>query len=112
MIKTLVKVHFAWAPCLFNRQGDIKPPYDPFIATIINAVYNKTYTFVIQTTSDTRSEKRLLNFCNDLGLTKYFIDIEENEQYLKLSFTIPHNCKIARSANRVIKGVLDNGKKK
>lgn len=111
MIKELVKTHFACFPALFNRAGDLKPPYEPFIATVINSVYNKQYTFSIQTPANPRSEKRLLNFCNDIGLTKYFVEIEENERCLKLTFKIHHQCKIALCANRVIQGVLKKNEK-
>lgn len=110
MIKDLVKFHFKCFPALFNRRGDLKPPYDPFIATVINSVYNKQYTFTIQSSADFRNEKRLLNFCNDLDLTKYFVDLEENDEFLKLTFNIPPNCKIASRSRRVIQEVLNNGK--
>lgn len=38
MIRFLIKQQFAWAEKCFDREGEIKKPFEPYFASFINQV--------------------------------------------------------------------------
>lgn len=102
MIRFLIKQQFAWAVKCFDREGEIKKPFEPFFASFINQVLKGQKEITIRTPNTLTGVRSLIYFSNSLDLIRYLIEVHEESNVVALTFKMNANAKSMRAARNVI----------
>lgn len=102
MIRFLIKQQFAWAEKCFDREGEIKKPFERYFASFINQVLKGQKTITIRTPNTLTDVRGLIYFCNALDLIRYLIEVHEESNVVALTFKMNANAKSMHSARNVI----------
>lgn len=102
MIRFLIKQQFAWAEKCFDRDGEIKKPFDRYFASFINQVLKGQKTITLSAPNTLTSVRGLIYFCKALDLIRYLIEVHEENNFVALTFKMNANAKSMHAARNVI----------
>ena len=102
MIRFLIKQEFAWAKKCFDREGEIKKPFEPFFASFINQVLKGQKEITIRTPNTLTGVRSLIYFSKALDLIRYLIEVHEESNFVALTFKMNANAKSMHAARNVI----------
>lgn len=102
MIRFLIKQQFAWAEKCFDRQGEIKKPFEPYFASFISQVLKGQKTITLRAPNSLTGVRGLIYFCNALDLIRYLIEVHEESNVVALTFKMNANAKSMHAARNVI----------
>lgn len=102
MIRFLIKQQFAWAKKCFNREGEIKKPFERYFASLINQVLKGQKAITLTAPNTLTGVRGLIYFCNALDLIRYLIEVHEEKNVVALTFKMNANAKAMHAARNVI----------
>ena len=102
MIRFLIKQQFAWAEKCFDRDGEIKKPFEPFFASFINQVLKSQKEITLRAPNTLTGMRGLIYFSNALNLIRYLIEVHEESNTVALTFKMNANAKSMCAARNVI----------
>lgn len=102
MIRFLIKQQFAWAEKCFDREGEIKKPFEPYFASFINQVLKGQKTITIRASNSLTGVRGLIYFSKALDLIRYLIEVHEEKNVVALTFKMNPNAKSMHAARNVI----------
>lgn len=102
MIRFLIKQQFAWAEKCFDREGEIKKPFERYFASFINQVLNVKKEITLRAPNTLTGVRSLIYFSNSLELIRYLIEVHEKSNVVALTFKMNANAKSMRAARNVI----------
>lgn len=102
MIRFLIKQQFAWAVKCFDREGEIKKPFERYFSSFINQVLNGKKEITLRSPNTLTGVRGLIYFCNALGLIRYLIEVHEENNFIALTFKMNANAKSMHAARNVI----------
>ena len=102
MIRFLIKQQFAWAEKCFDRDGEIKEPFEPFFASFINQVLKSQKEITLRAPNTLTGMRGLIYFSNALNLIRYLIEVHEESNTVALTFKMNANAKSMCAARNVI----------
>lgn len=102
MIRFLIKHQFAWAEKCFDREGEIKKPFEPFFASFINQVLKGQKEITLSTPNTLTGVRGLIYFSKSLDLIRYLIEVHEENNFVALTFKMNANAKSMHAARNVI----------
>lgn len=103
MIRFLIKQQFAWAEKCFDREGEIKKPFERYFASFINQVLKGQKTITLKAPNTLTGVRGLIYFSNALDLIRYLIEVHEESNIVSLTFKMNANAKSKHAARNVIK---------
>ena len=102
MIRFLIKQQFAWAEKCFDREGEIKKPFERYFASFINQVLKCKKEITLRAPNTLTGVQSLIYFSKSLDLIRYLIEVHEENNVVALTFKMNANAKSMKSANCVI----------
>lgn len=102
MIRFLIKQQFAWAEKCFDREGEIKKPFERYFASFINQVLKGQKTITLSAPNTLTDVRSLIYFCKALDLIRYLIEVHEERNVIALTFKMNTNAKSMHAARNVI----------
>ena len=102
MIRFLIKQEFAFAEKCFDRDGEIKKPFESFFASFINQVLNGKKEITLTVSNTLTGVRGLIYFSKALDLIRYLIEVHEESNVVALTFKMNANAKSMRAARNVI----------
>lgn len=107
MIRFLIKQQFAWAEKCFDKEGEIKKPFEPYFASFITQVLNGKKEITLRAPNTLTGVRSLIYFSKALDLIRYLIEVHEESNVVDLKFKMNANAKAMHAA----KGVLERYEK-
>lgn len=102
MIRFIIKQEFAWAEKCFDRDGEIKKPFERLFASFINQVLKGKKEITLRAPNTLTGVRSLIHFSNALDLIRYLIEVHEENNFVALTFKMNANAKSMRGARNVI----------
>lgn len=102
MIRFLIKQQFAWADKCFDREGEIKKPFEKYFASFINQVLKGQKTITLRTSNTLTGVRSIIYFSKALDLIRYLIEVHEESNVVALTFKMNANAKSMCAARNVI----------
>lgn len=102
MIWLLIKKNFAYAEKCFDRNGEIKKPFERYFASFINQVLNGQKEITLRAPNTLTGVRSLIYFSKALDLIRYLIEVHEESNVVALTFKMNANAKSMRAASNVI----------
>ena len=102
MIRFLIKQQFAWANKCFDREGEIKKPFERLFASFINQVLKGKKEITLKAPNTLTDVRSLIYFSNALDLIRYLIEVHEESNVVALTFKMNANAKAMHAARNVI----------
>ena len=102
MIRFLIKQQFSWAEKCFDREGEIKKPFERYFASFINQVLKGQKTITLSAPNTLTGVRGLIYFCKALDLIRYLIEVHEENNFVSLTFKMNANAKSMHAARNVI----------
>lgn len=102
MIRFLIKQNFAYAEKCFDRNGEIKKPFERYFASFINQVLNGKKEIMLRAPNTLTGVRSLIYFSKALDLIRYLIEVHEESNVVALTFKMNANSKSMRAARKVI----------
>lgn len=102
MIRFLIKQQFAWAEKCFEREGEIKKPFERYFASFINQVFNGKKEITLRAPNTLTGVRSLIYFSKTLDLIRYLIEVHEEFNVVALTFKMNANAKSMKAAINVI----------
>lgn len=102
MIRFLIKQQFAWAEKCFDREGEIKKPFERYFASFINQVLKGKKEITLKAPNTLTGVRGLIYFCIALDLIRYLIEVHEESNFIALTFKMNTNAKSMHAARNVI----------
>lgn len=102
MIRFLIKQNFAYAKKCFDRNGEIKKPFERYFASFINQVLNGQKEITLSAPNTLTGVRGLIYFCKALDLIRYLIEVHEERNVVALTFKMNANAKSMHAARNVI----------
>ena len=102
MIRFLIKQQFAWAEKCFDRDGEIKKPFERYFASFINHVAKGQKTITLSAPNTLTGVQGLIYFSKALDLIRYLIEVHEASNVVVLTFKMNANAKSMHAARNVI----------
>lgn len=102
MIRFLIKQQFAWADKCFDREGEIKKPFERYFASFINQVLKGQKTITLRAPNTLTGVRSLIYFSKTLDLIRYLIEVHEESNVVALVFKMNANAKSMHAARNVI----------
>lgn len=104
MIRFLIKQNFAYAEKCFDRNGEIKKPFERYFASFINQVLKGQKEITLSASNTLTGVRGLIYFSNALDLIRYLIEVHEESNVVDLTFKMNANAKSMHAARNVIEG--------
>lgn len=102
MIRFLIKQQFAWANKCFDREGEIKKPFERFFASFINQVLKGQKEITLRAPNTLTGVRSIIYFSKALDLIRYLIEVHEEKNVVTLTFKMNANAKSIHAARNVI----------
>lgn len=102
MIRFLIKQQFAWAEKCFDKDGEIKKPFERYFASFINQVLKGKKEITLIAPNTLTGVRGLIYFSNALDLIRYLIEVHEESNVVALTFKMNVNAKSMHAARNVI----------
>lgn len=102
MIRFLIKQQFAWANKCFDREGEIKKPFERFFASFINQVLKGQKEITLRAPNTLTGVRSIIYFSKALDLIRYLIEVHEEKNVVALTFKMNANAKSMNAAKNVI----------
>lgn len=102
MIWFLIKKNFAYAEKCFDRNGEIKKPFERYFASFINQVLNGQKEITLRAPNTLTGVRSLIYFSKALDLIRYLIEVHEESNVVALTFKMNANAKSMHAARNVI----------
>ena len=102
MIRFLIKQQFAWANKCFDREGEIKKPFEKFFASFINQVLKGQKEITLRAPNTLTGVRSIIYFSKALDLIRYLIEVHEEKNVVTLIFKMNANAKSIHAARNVI----------
>lgn len=102
MIRFLIKQQFAWANKCFDREGEIKKPFERFFASFINQVLKCQKEITLKAPNTLTGVRSIIYFSKALDLIRYLIEVHEESNFVALTFKMNANAKSMHAARNVI----------
>lgn len=102
MIRFLIKQNFAYAEKCFDKEGEIKKPFERYFASFINQVAKGQKTITLSAPNTLTGVRSLIYFSNSLDLIRYLIEVHEESNVVALIFKMNVNAKSMHAARNVI----------
>mgnify|MGYP000121578351 CR=1 FL=1 len=102
MIRFLIKQQFAWANKCFDREGEIKKPFERFFASFINQVLKGQKEITLRAPNTLTGVRSIIYFSKALDLIRYLIEVHEEKNIVVLTFKMNANAKSVHAARNVI----------
>lgn len=102
MIWLLIKKNFAYAEKCFDRNGEIKKPFERYFASFINQVLNGQKEITLRAPNTLTGVRSLIYFSKALDLIRYLIEVHEESNVVALTFKMNANAKSMHAARNVI----------
>lgn len=102
MIRFLIKQQFAWANKCFDREGEIKKPFERFFASFINQVLKGQKEITLRAPNTLTGVRSIIYFSKALDLIRYLIEVHEEKNIVMLTFKMNANAKSIYAARNVI----------
>nr|DAK63834.1 MAG TPA: hypothetical protein [Caudoviricetes sp.] len=102
MIRFLIKQQFAWAEKCFDREGEIKKPFERYFASFINQVLKGQKIITLRAPNTLTGVRSLIYFSKTLDLIRYLIEVHEECNFVALTFKMNPNAKSMNAARNVI----------
>lgn len=102
MIRFLIKQQFAWAEKCFDKNGEIKKPFERYFVSFINQVAKGQKTIKLSAPNTLTGVRSLIYFSNSLDLIRYLIEVHEESNVVALIFKMNANAKSMHAARNVI----------
>lgn len=102
MIRFIIKQEFAWAEKCFDRNGEIKKPFERYFASFINQVSKGKKEITLRAPNNLTGVRSLIYFSKDLDLIRYLIEVHEESNVVALTFKMNANAKSMHTAKNVI----------
>lgn len=102
MIRFLIKQEFAFAEKCFDKDGEIKKPFESFFASFINQVLQGKKEITLTAPNTLTGMRSLIYFSNALDLIRYLIEVHEKNNVVALIFKMNVNAKSMHAARNVI----------
>lgn len=102
MIRFLIKKYFAYAEKCFDKEGEIKKPFEPYFASFITQVLNGKKEITLSAPNTVTGVRSLIYFSNALDLIRYLIEVHEESNVVTLTFKMNANAKSMHAAKNVI----------
>lgn len=110
MIRILIKQNFAYAEKCFDREGEIKKPFEPYFASFINQVLRGKKEITLRAPNTLTGVRSLIYFSKALDLIRYLIEVHEESNVVALVFKMNANAKSMHAARNVIARYEKNDK--
>lgn len=104
MIRFLIKQKFAFAEKCFDRDGEIKKPFESFFASFINQVLQGKKEILLRAPNTLTGVRGIIYFSKALDLIRYLIEVHEESNVVVLTFKMNANAKSMHAARNVITG--------
>jgi hypothetical protein len=102
VIRFLIKQQFAFAEKCFDREGEIKKPFERYFASFINQVLKGQKTITLRAPNTLSGMRGLIYFSNALDLIRYLIEVHEESNIVALTFKMNANAKSMHAARNVL----------
>ena len=102
MIRFLIKKYFAYAEKCFDKEGEIKKPFEPYFASFITQVLNGKKEIMLRAPNTVTGVRSLIYFSKSLDLIRYLIEVHEESNVVTLTFKMNPNAKSMHAARNVI----------
>lgn len=102
MIRFLIKQQFAWANKCFDREGEIKKPFERFFSSFINQVLKGQKEITLRAPNTLSGVRSIIYFSKALDLIRYLIEVHEEKNVVTLTFKMNANAKSIHAARNVI----------
>lgn len=102
MIRFLIKKYFAYAEKCFDKEGEIKKPFEPYFASFITQVLNGKKEIMLRAPNTVTGVRSLIYFSKSLDLIRYLIEVHEESNVVTLTFKMNPNAKSMHAAKNVI----------
>lgn len=102
MSRFLIKQQFAWAEKCFDKDGEIKKPFERYFASFINQVLKGKKEITLTAPNTLTGVRGLIYFSNALDLIRYLIEVHEESNVVALTFKMNANAKSMHAAKNVI----------
>lgn len=102
MIRFLIKQYFAYAEKCFDKEGEIKKPFEPYFASFLTQVLNGKKKIMLRAPNTVTGVRSLIYFSNALDLIRYLIEVHEESNVVTLTFKMNANAKSMHAAKNVI----------
>ena len=102
MIRFLIKQNFAWAEKCFDKDGEIKKPFERYFTSFINQVLKGQKELTLTAPNTLTGVRSLIYFSNSLDLIRYLIEVHEESNVVALTFKMNANAKSMHAARNVI----------
>jgi hypothetical protein len=102
VIRFLIKQQFAWAEKCFDREGEIKKPFERYFASFINQVLKGKKEITLKAPNTLTGVQGLIYFSKALDLIRYLIEVHEESNVVALIFKMNANAKSMYAARNVI----------
>ena len=102
MIRFLIKQNFAYSKKCFDKEGEIKKPFEPYFASFITQVLNGKKEIILRTPNTLTGVHSLIYFSKALDLIRYLIEVHEESNVVALTFKMNANAKSMHAAKNVI----------
>lgn len=102
MIRFLIKQQFAWANKCFDREGEIKKPFERFFASFINQVLKGQKEITLRAPNTLTGVRSIIYFSKALDLIRYLIEVHEENNFVALTFKMNANAKSMTATRNVI----------
>ena len=101
MFRFLIKQNFAYAEECFDKEGEIKKPFERYFASFINQVLKGQKTITLRTPNTLTGVRSLIYFSKSLDLIRYLIEVNEETNVVALTFKMNANAKSRHAARNV-----------
>lgn len=102
MIRFLIKQNFAYAEKCFDRNGEIKKPFERYFASFINQVLKGQKEITLSAPNTLTGVRSLIYFSKGLDLIRYLIEVHEESNVVSLTFKMNANARSMHAARNVI----------
>lgn len=102
MIRFLIKQNFAYAEKCFDKEGEIKKPFESFFASFITQVLKNQKEITLTAPNTLTGVRSLIYFSKSLDLIRYLIEVHEESNVVALTFKMNANAKSMHAARNVI----------
>ena len=102
MIRFLIKQNFAYAEKCFDKEGEIKKPFERYFSAFINQVLKGQKTITLSAPNTLTGVQGIIYFSKALDLIRYLIEVHEESNVVALTFKMNANAKSMHAARNVI----------
>lgn len=102
MIKFLIGKEYKWAEKCFDKDGEIKKPFERYFASLINQVLKGKKEITLRAPNTLTGVRGLIIFSKALDLIRYLIEVHEENNFVALTFKMNANAKSMHAARNVI----------